>query len=63
MGIPILSGAGFTVGASAPVFGLLGALMYYGRRTGSSLIHGEALRYVLMLGLDRKSTRLNSSHT
>ena len=49
--IPILSGAGFTVGASAAIFGLLGALLYYGRRTGSSLVHGEVLRYVLMLGV------------
>ncbi|HEY7515088.1 MAG TPA: rhomboid family intramembrane serine protease, partial [Vicinamibacteria bacterium] len=31
-----IRGAGFTVGASAPVFGLIGALLYYGRRTGSS---------------------------
>lgn len=50
-GIPILGGAGFTVGASAPIFGLLGALVYYGRRSGSSLIRGEALRYALMLGV------------
>jgi rhomboid protease GluP len=33
-----LRGAGFTVGASAPVFGLIGALLYYGRRGGSSFI-------------------------
>ena len=26
----------FTVGASAPIFGLLGALVYYGRRTGNA---------------------------
>lgn len=34
--IPFLRGAGFTIGASAPVFGLIGALYHYGR-TGSSL--------------------------
>ena len=34
--IPFLRGAGFTVGASAPVFGLIGALYHYGR-TSSSL--------------------------
>ena len=34
--LPFLSGAGFTVGASAPVFGLIGALYHYGR-TSSSL--------------------------
>src|SRR5262249_58957458 len=32
-------GAGLTLGASAPIFGLLGALVHYGRRGGSSLIH------------------------
>ena len=46
-----LNGGGTTLGSSAPIFGLLGALVYYGRRSGSSLIHGEALRYVLMLGV------------
>ena len=33
--IPFLHGAGFTVGASAPVFGLLGALYHYGRTSSS----------------------------
>lgn len=47
--IPLLSGAGFTLGASAPIFGLLGALVYYGRRTGSSYVGGEALRYAAIL--------------
>jgi rhomboid protease GluP len=32
----------FTVGASAPIFGLLGALVYYGRRGGSSYIGQQA---------------------
>ena len=31
--LPFLQGAPFTVGASAAIFGLLGALVYYGRRT------------------------------
>jgi rhomboid protease GluP len=44
-----LRGAGFTVGASAPVFGLLGALIYYGRRSGSSLIGDQAKRWALIL--------------
>jgi rhomboid protease GluP len=48
--LPFLSGAGFTVGASASVFGFLGALVYYGRRSGSSLMRSEALRYALILG-------------
>ena len=33
--IPFLHGAGFTVGASAPVFGLIGALYHYGRTSSS----------------------------
>jgi rhomboid protease GluP len=44
-----LQGAQFTVGASAPIFGLLGALVYYGRRTGSSMVHREALHYAVVL--------------
>ncbi len=44
-----LRGAQFTVGASAPIFGLLGALVYYGRRTGSRLVHREALHYAVVL--------------
>jgi membrane associated rhomboid family serine protease len=42
-------GAGLTVGASAPIFGLLGALMHYGRRGGSSMIHAEAKGYAVAL--------------
>jgi rhomboid protease GluP len=41
----VLQGGAFTVGASAPIFGLLGALVYYGRRTGSSHVHGQALSW------------------
>jgi rhomboid protease GluP len=48
--LPFLSGAGVTVGASASVFGFLGALVFYGRRTGSSLTRSEAIRYALILG-------------
>lgn len=48
-GIPLLGGARFTVGASAPIFGLLGALVYYGRRGGSSLASGQAASYALIL--------------
>jgi len=42
-------GAGLTLGASAPIFGLLGALVHYGRRGGSSLIHGQATSYAITL--------------
>ena len=44
-----LFGADFTLGASAPIFGLLGALMYYGRRGGSSMIHAQAKSYAIAL--------------
>ena len=47
--IPMLRGASFTVGASASVFGLLGALVHYGRKSGSSLIRTEAKRYAIIL--------------
>jgi len=46
--IPMLRGAGFTVGASAPIFGLLGALVHYGR-TSSSLVKQQALGYAVTL--------------
>ena len=47
--IPFLSGAGFTLGASANIFGLLGALVYYGRRSGSSMVGAQALQYAIVL--------------
>ncbi len=50
-GVPYLGGSQFTVGASAAIFGLLGALVYYGRRTGSSRMGGQAMNYALMMGL------------
>jgi rhomboid protease GluP len=46
-----LAGGQLTLGASAAIFGLLGALVYYGRRTGSSHIGGSAKSYALILGL------------
>jgi rhomboid protease GluP len=46
-----LRGGQFTVGASASIFGLLGALVYYGRRGGSRLVGSEAMSYALMLGV------------
>jgi rhomboid protease GluP len=47
--LPILGGAGITIGASAAIFGLLGALVYYGRRSGSSMIRSEAMGYAITL--------------
>jgi rhomboid protease GluP len=46
-----LRGAHLTLGASAPIFGLLGALVYYGRRAGSSIVGAQALQYVIILGV------------
>ncbi len=44
-----LGGAGFTVGASAPIFGLIGALLHYGRRGGSSLVGQQAKSLALTM--------------
>ena len=49
MPIPFLRGAQVTLGASASIFGLLGALVYYGRRGGSSMVHREAMGYAVSL--------------
>ncbi len=49
--LPLIGGAMFSVGASAPIFGLLGALVYYGRRTGNSQAGQAGLQYALFLGV------------
>lgn len=49
MPFAFLRGAQFTVGASGSIFGLLAAMVYYGRRGGSSAIHSEAIRYAVIL--------------
>ena len=49
MPIPFLRGANVTLGASAPIFGLLGALVHYGRRGGSSMIGAQAMQYAVVL--------------
>lgn len=41
-----LSGAGFTVGASAPMFGLFGALVVYSQRAGAHAIGQQVWRWV-----------------
>jgi len=51
LAIPFFSGGSFTLGASAPIFGLLGALVHYGRRGGSSLVGSQALSYALTMGV------------
>jgi rhomboid protease GluP len=47
--IPFLRGSFLTVGASAPIFGLLGALVAYGRRGGSSYVSGQAMSYAAIM--------------
>ncbi len=47
--IPIIGGAQLTLGASASIFGLLGALVVYGRRGGSSSVGNQAKTYAVIL--------------
>jgi rhomboid protease GluP len=49
--LPFLRGGQFTVGASASVSGLIGAILYYGRRSGSSMASQYATQTALMLVL------------
>jgi rhomboid protease GluP len=44
-------GASITVGASASIFGFLGALVHYGRRTGSSHIGQAGIHYAVFMGI------------
>jgi rhomboid protease GluP len=45
--LPIIGAGSMTIGASAPIFGLLGGLMYYSRRGGSSLMRSAVMGYVM----------------
>jgi rhomboid protease GluP len=51
MPIPFLRGADFSVGASAAIFGLLGAMVYYGRRSGSKIASQTGMQYAVILGV------------
>ena len=44
-------GAPLTVGASASIFGFLGALVHYGKRTGSSHARDAGLQYAVFMGI------------
>ena len=43
-----LTGAGFTVGASAPLFGLFGALVVYSQSSGQSQLGRQVWQWVIM---------------
>lgn len=49
--IPIIGGGALTLGASASICALLGALVHYGRRTGSSIVRREAMSSVMMIAI------------
>jgi rhomboid protease GluP len=51
MPIAFLRGANLTVGASAAIFGLLGAAVYYGRRSGNRHASQIGLQYALIMGV------------
>jgi len=48
--LPFLGGGSFTVGASAPVFGLIGALYHYGRM-GSAIVRQTAISIMVQAAL------------
>ncbi len=44
-----VAGSAITLGASAAIFGLLGALVHYGRKTGSRHVYSQAMSYAVIL--------------
>ncbi len=46
-----LVGAQLTIGASASVSGLIGAILYYANRTGSTSLRQQMVSYIVMFGL------------
>ena len=49
--LQVFGGAGFTLGASGGVFGLMGAAIAYGRRTGSTMFTRQFVQWAGMLFL------------
>jgi rhomboid protease GluP len=48
-GVPFIGGSQLTLGASAPIAGLIGALLYYGNRAGSSSAKAYATQSIIMM--------------
>jgi rhomboid protease GluP len=48
-GVPFIGGGQLTLGASAPIAGLIGALWYYGNRSGSTSVKSYATQSILMM--------------
>jgi membrane associated rhomboid family serine protease len=48
-GVPFIGGGQITLGASAPIAGLIGALLYYGHRSGSGSVKSYATQSILMM--------------
>jgi rhomboid protease GluP len=48
-GLVVIRGSGFTVGSSASIAGLIGAILAYGHRSGSGMARSYAMSYVVML--------------
>jgi rhomboid protease GluP len=47
--IPLLSHPGVTVGASAPIAGMIGAIFHYGKRGGSAMARSYAQQYIIAM--------------
>ena len=48
-GVPLIGGSRYTLGASAPIAGMIGALLYYGNRAGSSSAKAYATQSIIMM--------------
>lgn len=49
LGIPFIGAAGLSAGASASIFALVGALVHYGRVSGSSFIRTQMTQYAISM--------------
>ena len=47
--LPLLGRGGITVGASAPIAGMIGAIFHYGNRGGSSMARSYAQQYIIAM--------------